>query len=300
MPQGSVLGPTLFLIYINDITNGVDSQIRLFADDTILYREISDSADTAALQSDLYRLECWEKKWLLAFNVCKCVQLTISKKRTLTHCDYRLHGALLKKVDEAIYLGLRLNGKLHWGAHINAIVAKANKVGAFVLRNLGRCPRTVQVKCYKSLVRPILEYAAVVWHPHQKFLTDKIEMVQRRVARRILRDFSRDTSVSSLVESLGLSPLCVRRVAARVTLLFKLLKGIVDVTPKEGIIVPAKRVGRGHGMKFEVPLSRVDVHMYSFFPDVLRLWNRLPREMIACETVVAFASMMEDHLIVSN
>jgi ribonuclease P/MRP protein subunit RPP40 len=108
VPQGSVLGPVLFLLFINDLPDGIKSSVRLFADDCVLYRNISSQRDCEILQDDLSKLALWEQDWLMEFNVIKCHSMRVTKHRPekqLIH-DYTLHGQVLENVSSARYLGL--------------------------------------------------------------------------------------------------------------------------------------------------------------------------------------------------
>ena len=293
VPQGSVLGPTLFLVYINDLVTNVQSTVRLFADDTMLYRAIRTQADTSILQEDLNQLEAWESEWQMSFNASKCHVLTITKKRKPLTATYTLHGEDLSAVDSAKYLGVELSKDLHWGKHIHSVTAKANTTSAFIYRNLRGCPHKIQSTCYKGLVRPLLEYAAPIWDPHQQFLCNEIEMVQRRSARRICRDFRPTTSATELVSKLQLEPLQLRRTTAKATMMYKIMNGLVDMKPRSGTIVPATRSTRGQSHKLQVPCSRTEVHKNSFFPSAIRLWNRVPTEATATSSPQAFRSIVE-------
>ena len=119
VPQGSVLGPTLFLVFINDITDTIQSTIRLFADDTILYRHTNKAHDVHILQEDLNRLEKWEETWQMSFNVKKCEHLQVTLKKNPVVASFKLHDLPLQKVDEAKYLGVTITNNLSWQAHIN-------------------------------------------------------------------------------------------------------------------------------------------------------------------------------------
>ena len=293
VPQGSVLGPTLFLAYINDLSKNVKSTVRLFADDTTLYRAIRSRADATILQDDLVQLEQWERDWQMSFNVTKCHVLTVTKKRQPIEQLYTLHGETLERVDSAKYLGVELSKDLNWAKHVHSISSKANKTSAFVQRNLRGCPHPIQTTCYKTLVRPLVEYAAPVWDPHQQYLSSTLEMVQRRSARRILHDFRPTTSASDLVSKLHLDPLKLRRTAAKATMMYKIMGGLVEATPRSGTLTPAQRSTRGQAHKLQVPHSRTEVHKNSFFPSSIRLWNAIPPEAPAASSTQAFRSCIE-------
>ena len=134
VPQGSVLGPSLFLFYINDIPDGITSTVRLFADDTIAYLTIKLNRDCTTLQNDLDKLSIWEQKWKMAFHPNKCNVLSITRNKTPIKYSYTLHvhGHQLEYVDKAKYLGVTIQSDLKWDSHINSITTKANKTLGFL------------------------------------------------------------------------------------------------------------------------------------------------------------------------
>jgi hypothetical protein len=161
VPQGSILGPLLFLVFINDITNNIESDIHLFADDTSLLDIIDNHLTSyAKLNRDLNRLSQWASKWLVTFNATKTVYLQVTRKllpapKPLLH----LNGTLIKKVTSHKHLGLTFNGNFDWSDHIDALATKAGRcVG--LLRKISReVPRECLETLYKSMIRPITEYA---------------------------------------------------------------------------------------------------------------------------------------------
>ena len=283
----------LFLAFINDLENGLHSRVRLFADDTILYAPIVSPDDAVHLQEDLLKLEAWASKWQMTFNVDKCLLLSVSRKRTRIPTSYTLNGQSLARVSEAKYLGLNITENLHWGTHVQSIVAKSNRVCAFIHRNLKGCSTKIQTHCYKSLARPILEYASPVWDPHQQNLIDKLEMTQRRAARRILEDYSTKSSASALVAKLHLDSLQQRRAIDKVSMIYKIINDHVDLSTQTSRIQKVSRSTRGHHLKLHVPHARTDVYKHSFFPSAIRLWNTLDKASITAPTVPAFKSSLK-------
>ena len=162
VPQGSVLSPSLFQFYINDMQEGIQSTVRLLADDTIAYVTISSETDAANLQQDLDKLAEWESKWLMKFHAEKCNVLIISKKRTPSKYNYTLHGHILEHDTSAKYLGCTISSDLKWGKHISTICSKANTTISFLKRNINISNKSIKEKAYVSLVRPTLEYASSV------------------------------------------------------------------------------------------------------------------------------------------
>ena len=134
--QGTVLGPLLFLLYINDLETDVTSEIRLFADDCIVYRTIKSSAEYVVLQSDISKLQSWACTWQMHFNPDNCHILPISRKRNETIPSYHLGENTLSVVDSYPYLGVTISSDLRWDRHITVISTKATLVLNFVCRNI--------------------------------------------------------------------------------------------------------------------------------------------------------------------
>ena len=115
VPQGTVLGPLLFSLYINDISTDNDSEIRLFAEDCVCYREIKDTEDTLKLQKDIDQLGCWARKWGMRFQPVKCNMMQITRKRIKKiHASYTLEGTVLENVESTKYIGVSITNDLRW------------------------------------------------------------------------------------------------------------------------------------------------------------------------------------------
>ncbi len=208
VPQGTVLGPLMFLLYINDIGDNILSKLRLFADDSLLYLGIENRQDSLQLQEDLDKLVAWADKWQMKFNATKCYVLRITNKKNPTLHNYTMHGHILEVVDQNPYLGVQFTSHLKWDTHIDNIVSKANRSLGFLRRNISKFPEDIKKKAYLAIVRPNLEYASSVWDPHQKNHINKIEMVQRRAARFIKRQYNREPgTVTRIMNELKLPTL---------------------------------------------------------------------------------------------
>ena len=160
VPQGTVLGPLCFLLYINDMGNDTSSHLRLFADDSLLYREVTSAQDALLLQSDLDKLVKWADTWQMAFHPSKCYVMRITRSTTPLIHDYTMLGQKLETVKSYPYLGVNISNSLSWKTHSDTIAAKASKTLGFVKRNLHHCPEKVKAQAYMALVRPTLEYAS--------------------------------------------------------------------------------------------------------------------------------------------
>ena len=128
VPQGTVLGPLLFVIYINDLPKYVSpgTEVRLFSDDSAVYRAIKSREDHEILQRAIKSLEQWEADWSMSFHPEKCQLLRITKQRKPSHYVYNIHGVLIDSVKEAKYLGVTIDNKLSWSPHIHAVCKKAH------------------------------------------------------------------------------------------------------------------------------------------------------------------------------
>ena len=224
-----MLGPLLFLLYINDITDDIQSEIRLFADDSILYRQIRKPTDCSSLQRDIVMLYKWSLKWQMTFNSKKCHILSVSRKRQRPVLQYTLGQDLLTVVDSYPYLGVTVSNDLRWHQHTDNISIKATRLLNFVRRNIYCCSTEAKALAYISLIRPHLEYASAAWDPYTARDSNKLDSVQRRAARFVKKDYRRTTSVSQLVVQLGLESLSDRRMNARLSLFYKGLHGLAAV-----------------------------------------------------------------------
>ena len=169
VPQGSVLGPLLFLIFIDDLPNCIQYSVcRLFADDCILCQRIRSCQGSDKLQADLDQLQKWESIWLMEFNTSKFQVISITNKVKPIIGKYQVHDHILEQVNCAKYLGIYIDSKLAFNTHVDAIVKKASSTHTFLARNIPRCCRKVKQQAYTTCIRPTVEYASPVWDPHTK------------------------------------------------------------------------------------------------------------------------------------
>ena len=273
VPQGTVLGPLLFLVYINDMPEKISSTTRLLADDSLVYRIIESKEDQTLLQEDLDKLQEWERDWLMQFNTDKCEVIRITNKLNPLIHDCHIHGTKLQTVKNAKYLGLTISSDISWNTRVDITAKKATTGLNFLKRNLHSFPSTVKEKCYKSLVRPIIDRYCV-WDPHSKCNIDKLEMVQRRAARFVKGDYSRTSSVTAILAGLEWNTPQQRRMQSKTVMLYRVVHQLVSI-PVTPFLIPI-RTSRGHNLRYAIPMSTVNAHLYSFFPSAIRIWNKLP------------------------
>ena len=188
VPQGSVLGPPLFLIYVNDLPDAVvhpSAIINLFADDVLLYHTVSNIDDFLAVQESINSVEQWSCSNYLSLNALKCKCMLISHKRHPVQ-PLLLNGEVLERVDTYKYLGILLTHDLSWSPHISAVCAKARRILGLIYRRFyGNTDQDTIKQLYISLVRPHLEYGSQVWDPHltkDKTLLENVQKFACRIA----------------------------------------------------------------------------------------------------------------------
>ena len=182
VPQGSILGPLLFLIYINDVFQidlSLGARLVLYADDMLLYKPLGGSADLTNLQSDVDRINRWTQDNSLSINTTKCKSMLITRKRRCSLSNQfcpTLQSVPLDRVFQSKYLGVIICHNLCWSAHISEIAARSKKIIGLIYRKFYRFCNTITLrKLYLTLVRPILEYCCHIWDP---FLSKDIELLE--------------------------------------------------------------------------------------------------------------------------
>lgn len=289
IPQGSILGPILFIIYINDLPEIVDSTCRLFADDTKLYKVINNNTDQTSLQDDINSFCNWSKDWLLRFNVNKCKVLHIGNKEydfTYQMFDKQDNYSDIVMADTEKDLGIHFTNTLSFDKHINTIVNKANSIIGLVKRNFTFMDKSTFTQLYKALIRPHLDYGNIIWYPTTKKNKQIVENVQRR-ATRIVPELKGLTYEERLA-ALNLPTLEYRRRRGDMIELFKILHGIDDIDYTTMFSLSPHTQIRGHSLKLQKPRANKSIRLNSFTHRVINCWNQLPESTIVSETVLKF------------
>ena len=296
VPQGTVLGPLMFLLYINDMPSQVhpDTRCRLFADDSLLYRAIDTIADQIQLQEDLKKLQQWASDWGMIFNPTKCYVMTINRGRSQKTHFYELCDVVLSSVEHEKYLGVTLCHDLSWTSHVDVISTKANQKLGFIKRNLKGSPQELKRLAYIAMVRSSMEYASSIWDPHLKKNQQELEKVQRRAARWIKHNYdTRETSVTDLLRQLKLEPLEERRRINRLTFMYKILNEHVAVPPERLDLIANPRPPRGGKTtnRIKVPSpAKTSEYRHSFPLRTIPEWNDLQDTTTSAASVSAFRS----------
>ena len=183
VPQGSVLGPILFLVYINDLEEGVTGKILKFADDTKLFRKIKEIGDKQNLQDDIDKLVKWSEKWQMLFNFWKCKCLHTGPGNT--SMNYEMGGTILSKTVKEKDLGVTMNANTKVSEPCRIAASKGNQVLGMIRRNITYKDNSLIVPLYKAIVRPHLEYCIQAWSPYLRKDIDMLEKIQRRATKLI-------------------------------------------------------------------------------------------------------------------
>lgn len=299
IPQGSVLGPMLFVIYINDLPRHVSNPVKMFADDTKLYARSDEQDATEALQDDLDKLQQWSRDWQLRFHPEKCSVLKLGANKseavyymTTKSEDGEEQRIALAESDLEKDLGVFIDNKLKFKAHVAQAIAKANKIIGIIRRSFDFLDEKLFLQLYKSLVRPILEYGHSVWQPWQKTLQSDIENVQRRATK--LLPMIRDLPYSERLEALKLPSLEHRRKRGDMIDTYKYVHGLYKVKSPKFILSEARET-RGNTMKIQKGNCRLNVRSNFFTQRIISTWNSLPDAVVAAPSTDSFKNRLDAH-----
>ena len=289
IPQGSVLGPILFLIFINDLPNAVKSSTKLFADDTKLYRGVSDSHDRSLLQGDIDALEEWAEKWQLPFNQDKCKLMHLGS--TNRGFDYQMAGTNIVQVQQEKDLGVVIDNRLKFHEQTAAAVGRANRILGLIRRAFLTLDCRALPILYKTLVRPHLEYANSVWGPTSKRDQDALERVQRRATKQV--QALSHLPYQARLRALRLPSLHYRRIRGDMITLYQILTGNWRVSADDFFQRESSDRTRGHHLKLKKSQVNGRLRQSSFCYRVVDNWNRLTTEVVSSPNVNIFKNRLD-------
>ena len=290
VPQGTVLGPILFLIYINDIVDifGRDLTVKLYADDIKMYTAICDIASITELQLGLDQLSNWADEWQLSIALNKCSVLHVGKNNPI-HV-YSLRAELLQGASEAIDLGVIIDDKLRFTSHYASIAKKAHQRASLILRCFKCRDPVLLTKAYLVYVRPLLEYCSPVWAPVYIKDIALLESVQRRFTKRI--SGMSDLNYLQRLKTLNLETLEARRLKTDLLTMFKILNNLIAINFQDFFSMSTVVNTRGHRFKLIKPVCKNNTRLFSFSCRRIDCWNSLPDHVIYCDSIYSFKSRL--------
>ena len=291
IPQGSVLGPILFVIFINDLPSVLQSTARIFADDTKVYRPLITPADTLILQNDIANLLEWSKTWQLSFNESKCKILHLGT--TNQKQDYYMNGTTLESMEKERDLGIIIDNRLKFHEHAAATISKANQILAVIKKTFISLDSLTLPLLYKSLVRPHIEYGNSIWGPHYLLDAKAVERVQRRATK--LVKTMKDLPYTDRLKYLNIPSLYYRRRRGDMIQVYKILYNIDRINSNKFFQVIANRSTRGHHLKLFKPFSSKDCRRKFFSQRVVEDWNSLPAEVVSAKSLNSFKNILDIH-----
>lgn len=290
VPQGSVLGPVLFVCYINDMPETISSMIYMYADDTKIAGRVDNEEEVKILQSDLDKLVDWSQTWQMKFNVQKCKVMHIGNRNS--KADYKMANSqgerALAETTEEKDLGVWVTKDMKSAVAVAHAASKANQLLGLIKRCFSYLDIHLVKQLYTVMIRPHLEYGNVIWHPQYKKEIDLLESVQHRATRMVPGFWKID--YQDRLRKMRLPSLVFRRLRGDAIEVYKHLHGIYKV--ESGDILPRdKREGmvtRGHSLKLKKRDCRTSVRANALGFRVVNFWNSLPEEVVNATSVNAF------------
>ena len=297
VPQGSVLGPLLFLIFVNDLPEWIKSSLKMFADDTKIWARIRVEKDGECLQRDLDSLGRWSDEWLLRFNCEKCKVMHIGHKlQTNYYMTQDGKSRKLEEIREERDLGVVIADNLKPGVQCGRAAAKAMSVLGIIKRHFSKLDKQDFLMLYKAYVRPHLEYCVQVWSPYQIGDIQTLEKVQRRETKLVygIAKYSYEERLNYL----GLTTLQMRRIRGDLIETYKLLTGKEKVGYEQFFRLAGASHGlRGHSLKLFAGRSRTELRRNFFSNRVVKSWNSLSQSAVDASTVNGFKNRLDKEMM---
>ncbi len=298
VPQGSVIGPILFVMFINDMPNNIANFVSLFADDTKLFGKSTTAADCTSLQSDLHKLQQWSETWNLKFNKEKCQTLHLGKNngKNIYIMGSQQDAVSLQETVAERDLGIIIDNELSFNTHITQAIKKANKIVGMIRRTFTHLDYDVFKQLFTSLVRPVIEYGNCVWSPSLQYHIRDIENVQRRATKLLPGLYNVD--YEDRLRRLNLPSLAFRQIRGDMIETFKYCQGLYEVEKKPFTLMREfnqDTATRDHGFKIRKEKCKSDIRANFYGNRIVNLWNSLPADIVNAPSTNAFKNRLDKH-----
>ena len=290
IPQGSVIGPLLFIIFINDMPSEVKLNLcKLFADDCKLYGTLGRPEENK-LQLDLSRLEEWSRKWQLPFNESKCKVMHLGFNNPSR--SYVLNNHTLEASDNEKDLGVVIDESLKFHTHAASASKKANQILGVIKKSYATRDETTIGTLYKAMVRPHLEYGNAIWGPFYQEDIKSVEAIQRRATKLIPK--LKYKPYEERMEQLRIPSLTYRHKRGDMIWMYKIMNGLVRVASTK-LFIPTKLAHtRGHSQKvFKKHAVKVVARNNSFSIRIVNDWNSLPNYVVEAPSLNEFKNRLD-------
>lgn len=292
VPQGTILGPVLFIIFINDLVNCVKHcKISMYADDAKIYLVVGRGVGIADLLEDLNRVMDWANVWQLQLAVAKCVVLIIGSPDRVY--EYSIGDLQLDSVTHYKDLGIIISSDLKSSLHCRAISKKAYFISSRIFKAFNCRGREFLVKMFCTFVRPILEYNSSLWSPCYLQDIDTVERVQRSFTKRI--PGFQHLSYSDRLRILNLHSLEYRRIVFDLVLVYKILHGLINVEANNFFVYSTYHSTRSNNQKLKYPKWNLNAKKHFFTYRVIEIWNKLPCTTVNARTLTLFKNKLKSH-----
>ena len=290
IPQGSVLGPTVFIMFINDMPDAINSIRQLFADDAKIFRSVRSNDDNKKLQDVLDSLTEWSTWWQLPFNVDKCKSLHIGRNDR-KHI-YEMDENKLDQVKEEKDLGVLIDNELTFHNQIAAAIKRADRFLGIIKKSFTLLDVSTLPLLYKSLVRPHLGYANVVWGPYYKEDIQAIEREQRIATKMVTQH--KVMPYEDRLRALNLPSLAHRRRRGDIICTYKLMTGKTNIS-KDDFFTSTNLTTKGHQFKiFKRHASKLP-RINTFSNRIVNDCTQLPSKIVQATSINSFKSRLDKH-----
>ena len=290
VPQGSVLGPLLFSLYINDFGNGLSCEVLQFADDTKLYKSINSYNDCIVLQKDIDKVINWAEIWKMEFNINKCKTVHFGKNNSINF-NYEMNGEWLENIDHHRDLGLVVSNDLKFNHQALVARNKANRILGFISKNVSYKNKDVILKLFNAYIRPQLEYCQQARVQLNRADIDMLEGIQRKATRLIPQ--LRTLPYSERLKELNMFSLEQRFIRGDLIEVYKIINNLDNIKSHNLFTFNDNSRTRGHEFKLNKPRFNSQIRKHSFSQRVIDRWNLLPQDIVNSQSLNIFKSRLD-------